>query len=69
MSDVFFSRSVDAQLREIVDKLYTRLSHSRRLLDLYDSDIYCSDRDRGYAQGIREEIGYLVRLLDIYERS
>jgi hypothetical protein len=69
MSDTFFSRSVDVQLRELTDELYKRLGDSRRLLAMYDEDTRLNYVDRGYAQGVREEIGYLERLLDRYERS
>ena len=71
MSDTFFSRPPDTQLRELVDELYKRLVDSRRLLAMYDQDPDLSrrGRDKGYAQGIREEIAYLDRLLDKFERS
>lgn len=71
MSDTFFSRPPDTQLRELVDELYKRLVDSRRLLKMYDEDPDLARRshDKGYAQGIREEIAYLDRLLDKYERS
>jgi hypothetical protein len=71
MSDTFFSRPPDTQLRELVDELYKRLIDSRRLLKMYDEDPDLARRshDKGYAQGIREEIAYLDRLLDKYERS
>jgi len=69
MSDVFFSRAPDVQLRELVDELYLRLDDTRRLLAMYDADPELGQRDYGYAQGIREEMGYLSRLLDRYERS
>ena len=69
MSDTFFCRKAEFQIKELVEDLYKRLDNTRRLLTMYDSDCDCSDKDRGYAQGIREEIGYLVRLLDKYERS
>ena len=69
MSDVFFSKQADVQLRELVDELYKRLGDSRRLLAMYDEDPKLDYVDRGYAQGVREEIGYLSRLLDRFERS
>jgi hypothetical protein len=71
MSDTFFSRPPDTQIRELVDELYKRLIDSRRLLKMYDEDPDLARRshDKGYAQGIREEIAYLGRLLDKYERS
>jgi len=71
MSDTFFSRPPDTQLRELVDELYKRLIDSRRLLKMYDEDpdLTRGGHDKGYAQGIREEIAYLDRLLDKYERS
>ena len=71
MSDTFFSRPPDTQLRELVDELYKRLNDSRRLLKMYDEDpdLASHSHDKGYAQGIREEIAYLDRLLDKVERS
>jgi hypothetical protein len=71
MSDTFFSRPADVKLQELIDELYKRLRDSRRLLAMYDQDPDLDRRghDKGYAQGVREEIGYLVRLLDKYERS
>jgi len=69
MSNTFFSRPVDAQLRELVDEMYHRLSDTRKLLEMYDMDPNLSYVDRGYAQGIREEKAYLERMLDKFERS
>ena len=71
MSDTFYSKPADIQLREIVDDLYKRLADSRRLLAMYDADPDLSrhHHDKGYAQGIREEIGHLVIVLDKFERS
>ena len=71
MSDTFFCRKVDVKMQELVEELYKRLGDSRRLLAMYDEDPDLDRRghDKGYAQGIREEIGYLVRLLDKFERS
>jgi hypothetical protein len=71
MSDTFFCRKAEVQLKQLVDELYTRLTESRRLLVMYEADPDLDRRgyDKGYAQGIREEIGYLVVILDKYERS
>ena len=69
MSDTFYSKPADIQLRELVEELYKRLGDSRRLLEMYDAETNLGYVERGYAQGIREEIGYLVRILDKYERS
>jgi hypothetical protein len=69
MSDVFFSKQADVQLQELITELYKRLGDNRRLLAMYDEDPQLSYTDRGYAQGVREEIGYLERLLDRVERS
>jgi hypothetical protein len=71
MSDTFFCRKAELQIKELIDELYKRLGDSRRLLKMYDEDPDLARRgyDKGYAQGIREEIGYLVRLLDKFERS
>lgn len=71
MSDTFFSHPTDVKLHQLVEELYKRLGDNRRLLAMYDEDPDLDRRgyDKGYAQGIREEIGYLVRLLDKFERS
>ena len=71
MTDTFLSKDPALALRELVDELYKRLIDSRRLLKMYDEDPDLARRshDKGYAQGIREEIAYLDRLLDKYERS
>ena len=71
MSDAFFSRKAEVQIKELIDELYKRLEDSRRLLKMYDEDPDLARRghDKGYAQGIREEIAYLDRLLDKVERS
>jgi hypothetical protein len=70
MSDIITQNPV-IQLQELVDELHKRLADSRRLLKMYDEDPYLARRghDKGYAQGIREEIAYLERLLDKVERS
>jgi hypothetical protein len=70
MSDIITQDPV-IQLQELVDELHKRLADSRRLLKMYDEDPNLARRghDKGYAQGIREEIAYLERLLDRYERS
>lgn len=71
MADTFLAKDPTLALRELVDELYKRLADSRRLLAMYDSDpdLYRHHHDKGYAQGIREEIGHLVTLLDKFERS
>jgi hypothetical protein len=71
MSDTFFCRKAEVQIKELIDELYKRLEDSRRLLKMYDEDPDLARRghDKGYAQGIREEIAYLDRLLDKVERS
>jgi hypothetical protein len=69
MSDTFYSRAPETQLRQIVDDLYQRLDDSRKLLAMYDEDTNLTYLDRGYAQGLREEISFLVRTLDKFERS
>ena len=70
MSDIITQDPV-IQLQELVDELHKRLADSRRLLKMYDEDPNLARRghDKGYAQGIREEIAYLERLLDKVERS
>ena len=71
MSDTFLSKDPTAALRELIDELYKRLGDSRRLLVMYDADpdLHRHHHDKGYAQGVREEVGYLERLLDKFERS
>jgi len=71
MTDTFFAKDPVVALRELVDELYKRITDSRRLLAMYDEDPDLARRghDKGYAQGIREEIAYLERLLDKVERS
>lgn len=71
MSDTFLSKDPTVALRELVDELYKRLGDSRRLLVMYDQDPDLDRRghDKGYAQGVREEIAYISRLLDKFERS
>ena len=69
MSDTFFCRKADFQLKELIDELYKRLRDTRSLLEMYEQDPNLSYVDRGYAQGIREEKAYLERLLDKVERS
>jgi hypothetical protein len=69
MTDTFYSKPADIQLRELVEELYKRLGDSRSLLEMYEQDTNLGYVDRGYAQGIREEKAYLERLHDKYERS
>jgi hypothetical protein len=69
MTDTFFCRKADFQLKELVDELYHRLRDTRSLLEMYEQDPNLSYVDRGYAQGLREEKAYLERLLDKVERS
>lgn len=69
MSDTFFCRKAELQLKELVDELYHRLRDTRSLLEMYEQDPNLSYVDRGYAQGVREEKAYLERLLDKLERS
>lgn len=59
------------QLQELVEELQKRIADSRRLLAMYDQDPDLSRRghDKGYAQGIREEIAYLDRMLERYEHN
>jgi hypothetical protein len=70
MSDMI-TQDLVIQLEELVEELQKRITDSRRLLAMYDQDPDLSRRghDKGYAQGIREEIAYLDRLLDKYEHS
>ena len=70
MSEVFFSYDPETKLNELVEELYKRLRHSRMLLNQYElaSDSLTSN-ELGYAQGVREEVRYLERLIDIIERS
>ena len=70
MTDVIVQDPV-IQLQELVDELHKRMLDSGRLLAMYDADpdISRHSYERGYAQGIREEIGYLTRLLERYEHN
>jgi hypothetical protein len=70
MSDMITQDPV-IQLQELVEELQKRITDSRRLLAMYDQNPDLSHRghDKGYAQGIREEIAYLDRMLERYERS
>ena len=70
MSDIITQDPV-IQLQELVDELHKRLADSRRLLKMYDEDPDLARRghDKGYAQGIREEIAYLDRMLERYEHN
>jgi hypothetical protein len=69
MTDTFFSRPIDVQLRELIEELYKRLRDTRSLLEMYEMDPNLSYVDRGYAQGVREEKAYLERMLEKFERS
>ena len=70
MSDIITQDPV-IQLQELVDELHKRLADSCRLLKMYDEDPDLARRghDKGYAQGIREEIAYLDRMLERYEHN
>jgi hypothetical protein len=70
MSDIITQDPV-IQLQELVYELHKRLADSRRLLKMYDEDPDLARRghDKGYAQGIREEIAYLDRTLERYEHN
>jgi hypothetical protein len=70
MSDMITQDPV-IQLQELVEELQKRITDSRRLLAMYDQDPDLSRRghDKGYAQGIREEIAYLDRMLERYEHN
>jgi hypothetical protein len=59
------------QLQELVGELQKRITDSCRLLAMYDRDLDLARRghDKGYAQGIREEIAYLDRLINKVERN
>jgi hypothetical protein len=69
MSDTFFCRKAEVQLKELTDELYRRLRDTRSLLEMYEQDPNLGYIDRGYARGIREEKAYLERLLDKVECS
>jgi len=66
MSDLITQEPV-IQLQELVEELRRRLRDTRSLLEMYDTDPGIGYVERGYAQGIREETAYLVRILDRYE--
>ena len=70
MSDMITQDPV-IQIQELVEELQKRITDSRRLLAMYDQDPDLSRRghDKGYAQGIREEIAYLDRMLERYEHN
>lgn len=70
MSDMITQDPV-IQLQELVAELQKRITDSCRLLAMYDQDLDLARRghDKGYAQGIREEIAYLDRLVNKVERS
>jgi hypothetical protein len=75
MSDVFLSQDPTKALHELKEHLYDRLGRSRQLLKAYEASHDAlgyddrNDYERGYAQGVREEIGYFERLLSQIERS
>lgn len=51
----------------LIEELLTRVQRSYELLEAYEAQgAALSDREIGYAQGIREEIGFLERMLELF---
>jgi hypothetical protein len=57
-------------MQALMEDLLTRLQRSYDLLEAYEAlDAGLSEHEMGYAQGIREEVRYLERLLDQYVQA
>jgi len=54
-------------MNTLIESLVVRYERSVKLLEAYNQDIdNLSLLEKGYAQGIREEVQFLERLLDSY---
>lgn len=70
--DDFFSKDPAKALVEIKEKLYIRYIRTRDLVQMYDLAADTDDltlQELGYRQGIKEEMRYLEKLIDMIERS
>jgi hypothetical protein len=70
MKEMFFSNDPTQAMHDIKDHIYERMTLTRGLLKQYEENgSSLTAHELGYAQGVREELRYLERLLDIAERS
>ena len=68
----FFSRDPEKLVTEIKEELYFRLTHTRKLVEMYDMSAaadHLTLQELGYRQGIKEEMRYFEKLIDNIERS
>jgi len=54
------------EMDALIEDLVGRYQRSAQLLEAYELSDDLSPREFGYAQGVREEVRYLERLLDQY---
>jgi len=57
------------EMDALIEDLVGRYQRSAQLLEAYELSDDLSPRELGYAQGVREEVRYLERLLDQYVQA